>query len=237
MRAFGRRIEVSRKMRKKNCTVKTIGRLALLTAGAMGAYWYLLRPWHRAWGTIPEETGRALPGDELLPHPQYDATHAVTIFAPVERVWPWIAQMGTGRAGFYSYDFIENAMGLDIHSADQIHPDLQTLKVGDVFPLGPNNFGPKVAILEPNRVMVLHGDTHTDQNPSMSAMKPGDFLAVLWTFFMEPIDAHTTRLIERFRLDYSPGMQNNVMYRALMEPGSFIMERKMLLGIKQRAES
>ena len=223
-------------MAKKSSAIKSIGRLAVLTAGAVGAYWYMVRPWHRAWGAKPEETSRALPGDELLPNPQYDATHAVTIYAPVERVWPWIVQMGTGRAGFYSYDAIENAMGLDIHSSAEIRPELQTLKAGDIFPLGPNNFGPKVAILEPNRVMVLHGDSRIDQNPSMPAMKAGDYLAVLWTFFVEPIDAQTTRLIERFRLDYTPGTQNNVMYRGFLEPGSFIMERKMLLGIKQRAE-
>jgi hypothetical protein len=224
-------------MTRKNGAIKTIGNLVVLAAGAVGAYWYMVRPWHRAWGTKPEETTRALPGDELLPNPQYGATHAITIFAPVEQVWPWIVQMGTGRAGFYSYDNIENAMGLDIHSATEIHPELQNLKAGDVFPLGPNNFGPKVAILEPNRVMVLHGDTRSDQDsPAIPGMKPGDFLAVLWTFYLEPVDAQTTRLIERFRMDYAPSTQNNVIYRAFMEPGSFIMERKMLLGIKQRAE-
>ena len=224
-------------MAKKSNALMALGRMVVLAAGAVGAYWYMVRPWHRAWGTKPDETSRALPGDELLPDPQYDATHAVTINAPVERVWPWIVQMGTGRAGFYSYDFIENAMGLDIHSAVAVRPELQDLKAGDVFPLGPNNFGPKVAILEPNRVMVLHGDTRIDPNPSTPPMKPGDYLVVLWTFFVEPIDAQTTRLIERFRLNYSPSTQNHVAVRAFLEPGSFVMERKMLLGIKQRAEA
>ena len=224
-------------MAKKKSAIKTVSQLAALAVGAAGTYWYVVRPWHRTWGTKPEEATRTLPGDELLPNPKYEATHAITIFAPVERVWPWIVQMGTGRAGFYSYDFIENSMGLDIHSASLIRPELQDLKAGDIFPLGPNNFGPRVDILEPNRVMVLHGDSRSDQNPTVPGIKPGEYLAVLWTFFVEPIDAQTTRLIERFRLDYSSGTMNDVMYRGFLEPGSFVMERKMLLGIKQRAEA
>jgi hypothetical protein len=171
-------------------------RLAVLTAGAAGAYWYWVRPWHRAWGTVESETKRPLPGDELLPNPKYDATHAVTINAPVERVWLWIIQMGTGRAGFYSYDFIENSMGLGIHSESRIRPELQNIKAGDIFPLGPDNFGPKVAILERDHVMVLHGDSRSDEHPAVP-MKPGEFIAVLWTFYLGPVDARTTRLIER----------------------------------------
>jgi hypothetical protein len=213
-----------------------MARLALLAAGAAGAYWYCVRPWHRAWGTAENETDRPLPGDDLLPNPKYDATHAVTIDAPVEHVWPWIVQMGTGRAGFYSYDFIENSMGLGIHSESSIRPELQNLQVGDIFPLGPDNFGPKVAILEPERVMVLHGDSRSDEHPAVP-MNPGEFIAVLWTFYLEPVDARTTRLIERFRMDYTRTRQNKVFYSAFLEPGSFIMERKMLLGIKQRAEA
>ena len=107
---------------------------------------------------------------------------------------------------------------------------------GDTFPLGPDNFGPKVAILEPGRAMVLHGDSRSDEHPAVP-MKPGEYIAVLWTFYLEPIDGKTTRLIERFRMDYTPTGQNTVFYRAFLEPGSFIMERKMLLGIKQRAEA
>jgi hypothetical protein len=207
-----------------------------MAAGAVGAYWYLLRPWHRAWGTAPNESSQPLPGDDLLPNSLYEATHAITINAPAERVWPWIVQMGTGRAGFYSYDVLENAMGLDIQSADRIRPELQNLQVGDTFPLGPNNFGPKVAVLEPNRVMVLHGDTRTDENPAVP-VKPGEFIAVLWTFYLQPIDGQKTRLIERFRMDYTPNNPNKLMYRAFLEPGSFVMERKMLLGIQQRVEA
>jgi hypothetical protein len=222
-------------MSRKSNPLISMTRLAVLAASAAGAYWYLVRPWHRAWGAAEDETTRALPGDNLLPNPKYDATHAVTINAPVERVWPWIVQMGTGRAGFYSYDFIENLMGLDIHSESRIRPELQNLKAGDIFPLGPNNFGPVVAILEPERVMVLHGDSRSDDHPAVP-MKPGEYIAVLWTFYLEPIDAQTTRLIERSRMDYTPTGQNTVFYRAFLEPGSFVMERKMLLGIKHRAE-
>ncbi len=222
-------------MSRKMSPFKALARLVLLLTGAVAAYWYWLRPWHRAWGAAPGEDDRILPGDELLPDACYTATHAVTIYAPPEQVWPWIVQMGTGRAGFYSYDFVENAMGLDIHSASRVRPELQNLKVGDVFPLGPNNFGPKVTTLEPNHLLVLHGDSRTGE-AGVPGVKPGEHLAVVWTFLLEPINAQTTRLLERFRLDYTPSAPNTALYRALVEPGSFLMERKMLLGIKERAE-
>jgi hypothetical protein len=224
-------------MCKTPTILKVAGTIAALVTAAGSAYWFLVRPWQRAWGTTEDERNRALPGDDLLPQPRLKATHAVTIHAPVEKVWPWLAQMGRGRGGLYSYEWIENAgMGLDIHNVDRIVPELQNLKVGDVMPLGPDNFGPQVVTLEPNRVMVLHGDTRQGGEVAIPDMKPGDYLAVLWTFYLEPAGANTTRLIERFVLDYNPTTQNQFMYGLFLEPGAFIMERKMLLGIKQRAE-
>ena len=124
----------------------------------------------------------------------------------------------------------------DIHSADRIVPELQNLKACDTLPLGPNNFGPVVKQLEPNRVMVLYGDSRQDQKAIIPGLKPGEYIAVAWIFHVEPVNATTTRLIERFHLDYNNSPQNTVFYRAFLEPGAFIMERKMLLGIKQRAE-
>lgn len=223
-------------MSKRSSALNTIVNLTVAVAGMAGAYWFLVRPWHRAWGATAAEAQRALPGDDLLATPKFEATHAITVNAPVEQVWPWIVQIGKDRGGFYSYDWIENSMGLEIRSANRIVPELQNLKVGDTLPLGPNNFGPVVRQLEPNRVMVLHGDSRTAATSAIPGMKPGDYIAMVWTFYVQPINTQSTRLIERFKLDYNENLQNKLYYDAFLEPGAFVMERKMLLGIKERAE-
>jgi hypothetical protein len=203
-------------------------------AGTATLYVFVIRPWHLRWGATADEVRRSLPGDDLVPRPKLNATHAITIRAPVDWVWPWLAQIGQGRGGFYSYDWIENLIGLGIHTADRIIPEFQNVKVGDAIPLAPN-FGFPVAIVEPNRTLVLHGDTRVGDSPV--PMKPGDFLNATWGWFLEPIDDRTTRLIERWRADWNPSRWNTLFYRAFLEPGAFLMERKMLLGIQQRAEA
>lgn len=210
--------------------------LALWGAAGVAAYIYVLRPWHLRWGATDEEVERSLPGDELVPQPKINATHAVTIFAPAEKVWPWIAQIGQGRGGFYSYTWIENRLlHLNIQNADRILPEFQNPKVGERIPLAPNGFGVPIAILEPGRALVAHGDTRI--SPSVFPnMRPGDFFNASWGFYLEPMGERATRLIERERIDYSPSLYNAIFMRAFLEPGAFLMARKMLLGIKQRAE-
>jgi hypothetical protein len=203
----------------------------------LATYVKVIRPWHLTWGATAAEAERQLPGDDILPDPKIRATHAVTIHAPASAVWPWLVQIGQGRAGFYSYDWIENLMRLGIHSSDEILPEFQQLGVGNVLPLAPNGFGPEVAILEPHRVLVLRGDTRIPGPMPVPTMKPGDYLAVLWGFYLEPVDGSTTRLIERFQMDYNPSPLNAAIYRGFLEPGSFVMEQKMLRGIKARAEA
>jgi hypothetical protein len=215
-----------------------IAGLAVGTA-AVPLYQYAVRPWHLRWGATESETARALPGDDLLLAPRLCATHAITIQAPPGVVYPWLLQMGQGRGGFYSYDWIENIFGLEFRSADRILPEWQTLKVGDIVPLAPGGFGPRVALLEPNRALVLHGDTRLPDagTPSETMrLKPGDFMAVVWTFFLEERADGATRLIERFMADYNPTPANTFFYRVMLEPASFVMERGMLLGIRTRAE-
>ncbi|CAG0945334.1 hypothetical protein ANRL1_02272 [Anaerolineae bacterium] len=204
--------------------------------GALAAYVYIWRPRHLRWGATDEEIVRVLPGDELVPNPKLNATHALTIHAPASAVWQWLVQIGQGRGGFYSYDFIENAMGLDIHNAERILPEFQNLNVGDNIPLSPDGFGIPVAILEPHRALVLRGDTRLDPS-AIPTMKPGDYFAVTWGWYLDAIDANTTRLVERWRADWNPSWQQNLFMRAFLEPGAFLMERKMLLGIKERAEA
>jgi hypothetical protein len=211
----------------------------LIALGSLGAavYAMLVRPWHRRWGASEEETARPLPGDELIPVPAWAATHAITIDAPPEAVWPWLVQLGQGRGGFYTYDFLENMIGLDMHSADRILPEHQALQVGDSIPLAPGGFGIPVAALDPARTLLLHGDTRQGgAETAFMALRPGDFMAVTWLFRLEAGPGGTTRLIERFRADYNRSPLNMIFYYALLEPGSFIMERGMLLGLKRRVE-
>ncbi len=214
----------------------------LLTAGAASAaaYFLLVRPWHLRWGATDEEVGRVLPGDDLLPDPQIRATHAVTIHAPVSYVWPWLVQLGQGRGGFYSYDWLENLFGLDIHSADRIVPELQNLQVGDIIAMAPGDFGPPVASIEPERALVLGGEVEGENEGEEADPEGppgmGAGFGASWLFFLEPVDENTTRLIERFRYQHPPGAFN-ALFALILEPVSFIMTQKMLRGIKQRAEA
>lgn len=181
-----------------------------------------LRPWRVRWGATDAEVKGKLPGDELMPHPKWGFTHALTIKAPVAEVWPWIAQMGQGRGGFYSYEFLENLVGCDIHNADRIIPEFQSLKVGDNMKLHPKAPVP-VAIVEPEHALVLHYEADFSSN---------------WMWVLEKVDEKTTRLISRWSGDYGLGLKNRIIYGpCFMEPIEFNMSRKMLLGIKQRAES
>jgi hypothetical protein len=181
-----------------------------------------LRPRRAKWGATDAEVKRKLPGDELLPHPKWGFTHAVTIKASAAEVWPWLVQMGQGRGGFYSYEFLENLVGCDIHNAERIIPEFQNLQVGDSIKLHPKAPVP-VAIVEPNHALVLHYEADFSSN---------------WMWVLEKVDEKTTRLIGRWSGDYGPGLKNRLSYGpCFMEPIEFNMSRKMLLGIKQRAES
>jgi hypothetical protein len=201
---------------------------------AATTYRMLIRPWHLRWGATDVEANWPLPGDELVPEPKINATHAITIDAPPEAVWPWIAQLGQGRGGFYSYDWLENLAGLDIHSADRVIPEYQQLKEGDSIPLAPGGFGFPAVKVEPGRMLLLHGDTRDGSSPIPT--KPGEYMNATWLFLLDAASGGTTRLVERFRADYNPSATNELFYRAILEPGSFIMQRKTLLGIKERAE-
>jgi len=207
-----------------------------LGAAAFHAYWKYLRPWHLCWGATAGETQRSYPGDELLPGAKMEATHAITIAAPPQKVWPWLVQIGQGRGGFYSYDWIENLMGLDIHTANQILPEHQELKTGDLVPLSSDGFGIPVTLLEPEQVLVLRGDTRLDPD-AIPSMAPGDYFAATWAFYLQPLPENRTRLVERWKADWNPSLKNAFFMRLFLEPGAFLMERKMLLGIQQRAEA
>jgi hypothetical protein len=148
------------------------------------------------------------------------STRAVTVTTPPSRVWPWLVQMGPGRGGAYTYDWIENLFGLGMHSADAIRPQFQDIKAGDAQRLGRRGPVLRVAVLDPGTALVLRSDD-------------GNWV---WAFALDPVP-EGTRLISRNRIA-TPGSSPLVraLYRYVMEPGSLIMERKMLLGIRERAE-
>jgi hypothetical protein len=193
---------------------------ASATASAHVATYGLWRRWCLTWGAMNSEAEAVMPGDDLLPEPDIVATRAIGIEAPAELVWPWLVQMGPGRAGAYTYDWIENLFRLNMHSAGGIIPELQQLSVGDAWRLGARGPVLRVARLEPERALVLRSDD-------------GNWV---WAFVLEPGQA-MTRLISRNRIAM-PGAPwpSRAFARYMMEPGSLIMERKMLLGIKARAE-
>ena len=180
-------------------------------------YW---RPWCLSWGATDSEVSRALPGDELLADPGIVSTRAVHVDAPPGAIWPWLVQMGPGRGGAYTYDWIENLMGLGMHSADRILPEYQKLAVGDAQRLGARGPVLRVAELDPGRSLVFHSDD-------------GNWV---WAFSLVP-ESTGTRLISRNRIATDGASRLAQMLNTYaMEPGSLIMERKMLLGIKDRAE-
>lgn len=185
-----------------------------LLAGAI--YWRWLRGPLLTWGATASEADGRLPGDELLEHADGVATRAIEICAPASAVWPWLAQIGPSpRGGAYTYDWIENLLGLNMHSADRVLPEFQHPRVGDTIGYGSNRM--RLERVEAERVLAFRSED-------------GNWV---WTFVLNSDDGRT-RLISRnrFRLPTLAARIGMIP----MEPASLVMERKMLLGIKQRAE-
>ena len=210
---------------------------ALAAAAAAACYVLAVRPRLLRWGASTQESAGPLPGDELVRTPRMQSTRAVTINAPAASVWPWLVQLGAGRGGMYSYDLPENPAGPGMRSADRILPEYQRLDVGDVIPLGPD-VGIPVRRLEPGAVLGLGGtmDPGTGKFTASGARPAGPRLEIGWTFVLQPVDEGTTRLLSRTRYDYSP-LPVGLILRPVLEPLQFILERRMLLGIKSRAEA
>jgi ligand-binding SRPBCC domain-containing protein len=205
-------------------------------------YLLLVRPWHLNWSVTQEEAHRPLSYDHLVPRPVAQITHAITMNAPTEEVWKWLVQLGQGRGGMYSYDWLENLADLDMHSTEEIVPELQDLEVGDLVRLAPERMGAeaglRVAAMEPGRTLVLHqpadpesGRPHDREDPDL-----GNYYGWNWVFVLEEVDPDTTRLIVRSRVDGRPRYLIKMFYTLLLEFPHFVMERRMLKGIKRRAE-
>ncbi len=201
---------------------------ALIVVALVAVYLLVLHPWLMNWGATPAEQALVLTGDERVAEPATQFTRAITIHAPVSRVWPWLLQIGQDRAGFYSNDWLENIFLANIHNGDELRPEWQTRALGDgVLMTRPDYLGGRlgdatktwIRVLEPGRVI---GDT------------PGRFV-------LQPLDDGTTRLLlrERDPVIYKTPVEQTVvpwLMRLTWDPMHFVMEKRMLMGIRARAE-
>jgi hypothetical protein len=185
----------------------------LVAAGLIGTYVLVVGPWQRRWGATEEEVRRAMPGDALLRENAPSTTRAVAIDASPEVVFPWLLQIGYGRGGWYSYDWIDND---GKPSVERIDPALQRLAVGDRIEMLPG-LGPVVREIVPNHHIVSGGETDS------------------WCLLVEPTADGRTRLISRWRQDW-PKSAGTYVWLALTDPGAFLMEQKMLRRIRDLAK-
>jgi hypothetical protein len=181
-------------------------------------YFAWLRQWQMTWGATAEEVSRYMTGDELLEHPALNATRAVEIKAPPEKVWPWLVQMGYKRAGLYSFGKLDNG---GMPSAERIIPEYQNLKVGDsIFPLL------KVVEMEPNKSMLW-----------VFQERAGPWQNATWSWGLYKTDKGHTRLVSRLRQQYTFNSLQEIIGWGIIDPMEIFMMRTTLLGIKRRVES
>jgi hypothetical protein len=185
-------------------------------------YWFPIRRWMSRWGATPSDLTRVMAGDALLGDTTYSGTLAVTVNARPEDIWPWLVQLGYRRGGLYSYDWLDRLFGyLDRPSATRILAEFQNLSVGDQIPLGRGPNWP-VAASEPNRALVL------------DMRNQGNFDWV-WQFGLYALDDNRTQLVSRSRVRTRSVLARLATFA--IEPAGFLMTRRMLLGLKQRAEA
>jgi len=206
--------------------------LAAAGAAATGAGFAGAVAWMNRWGSSASERVRPLPGDGLIPGPAGQTTMALNVDADPERVWRWLVQIGQDRGGMYSYDRLEQLIGLDIRSATSIRPEWQRLEVGDRIQLVPAGWGPlpdgyafRVAAMDPPNSLVLR------QGP-----EPWDGV---WSFTLKPLGPGRCQLVSRTRTKQRPGI-GGALARAASSigvPVTWFMTRRMLLTLKARAES
>ena len=210
--------------RKSKIAIAVVGVPVVLTSIWGVSFAAGLGDWMGNWGSTGIERSIRLPGDEVLPDAANMGTKAVSIKATPEEIWPWIAQMGVGRAGMYSYDWIDRIIGsgdaVDGHSATVIHPELQERKVGDLMVFHPpSGLAYTVAKVSAPRLIVYQGQSLSQ---------------VTWTFYLLPND-DGTRLITRWRGTKSTGA-GETFANAVFGTMDFVMEQRMLTRIKELAE-
>jgi hypothetical protein len=189
---------------------------------------WLLRPWYSRWGAPRGEAERSLPGDEIVPVPTLEVTRAITIQAQPEHVWAWLAQIGQEKGGLYTYQHLENLAGCRITNAMRIEPQWQDPRPGDNVRLGPKGYPLfRITAVQQERALVMQACDPVKEEPGSAS----------WVFVIEPLAGSTCRLWTRSRNRFEGNFANLMMWRVIIEPIHFVMERRMLIGIKQRAES
>jgi hypothetical protein len=182
------------------------------------------------WGTLGSEATDPLPGDALVPDPKWMHTLGVPLDAPAEAVWPWVAQIGQSRGGFYTYETLENLAGCQITNTTTILAEHQHPAVGDAIYLFPDGPALRIEVADPPQTLVLFGspaDIGTGEGWGTST----------WQFVIKPGPAGGSRLLLRYRYDYGPDWTSRLVFgRFPLEAISFVMSRKMLLEIKRLAE-
>jgi hypothetical protein len=196
-----------------------------------------LRSNYRKWGSTAEELQRELPGDELVKYVKGWYQHAITINATPADVWPWIIQLGQNKGGFYSYELLENIVGSKIHNADNIIPEFQDTVIGDSVAMTPKAAPYIVVTIEPQRTFVLQlrVNLQTQETIDNTQSLPDKYQDSSWLFFLEETTERTTRLISRSRNNWNKSRTNTFIY-GIFGVISQTMDRKMLKGIKKRAE-
>lgn len=213
------------------------GLLGAATIGVHVVFTPLLRASRMKWGATPDELRQPMPGDDLAPHPQFIATRAVTIHAPASKVWQWLVQLGCQRGGWYSYDLLDNG---GVPSIDLIDPALQNLREGDMLAMTPDGkMKMPVTRIEPGRALVLGGtiNTRTGGNGDINDPNLREYFNWVMAYAVQPIDAQTTRLVTRNRAGWNSSFGNTIAFGWFVEAIAFVMETKMMQGIKARAES
>ncbi len=195
--------------------LRTAGGVAVL----VGVYLLAIRPWHLRWGATDEEVGRPMPGDEINPNPSFSGTRAVTVRARPEHIWPWLVQMGYRRAGFYSYDRLDND---GIASADSVMPEYQDLKVGDSIPMSADSDA-EVVEIDVGRSMLWVFRVE------------GQWENATWAWGLYDAGSGHTRLVSRLRITYKWG-RPSIVPMLFVDAVELVMMRKCLLGIRDRAE-
>jgi hypothetical protein len=218
--------------------------------GALGIAFDAVTPFLREarahWGLDPAEAARTYPGDELIPAPRWGWTHAIEIARPAAEVWPWLAQLGQDKAGFYSYEALENLVGCHIRNADQIHAEWQALRIGDRFRMHPDVPPLTVLAAEPGRYFLV-GNVGVPEDVAevgeALADGPKPTARVTWLFWLEPLGGEDggppqrCRFVSRYRILHGDAVRDRLAWGpTLLEPIGFEMDRRMLLGVKERAE-
>jgi hypothetical protein len=207
-------------LNKEFCMRSKLRTWSILGAAAYGAV-HLARPWFNHWGATKRESTMPVPGVEHLKNPKITATHAITIAAPRDEIWPWLIQMGVDRGGFYSYSWLENLVGCGVRNIHEIRPELQNLKQGDTITLHPKAPALRVTRLEAPRVLALEG----------------------WIFYLLPMGLARTRLIVRGyavkaarTASFMERLRSRLLQSVWFDLAHFIMQRKQLREIKRLAE-